>query len=206
MSKDSYFYETEVRNRVVKDLERRGFSIIDFDVKIEIGERKLIADVVIYNFSKGKKIPLVVIEIKSPTKNIMSARLQAETYTKALKAPFYAIMDGTPEGEMWFQYDLASGESTKTEYNKVIDEIIVEDSKELIKLNSMDTFEEIVWKCYNIIRNEPLSFNERFEEFLKILLAKLVDEKEVQDGEKESYQFIQKDLKLIKILNHLRVD
>lgn len=176
--RDYLGYDTELMKR-------------DVSIRHSTGTKR--ADLVFYVSENGEKVPYLVVEIKNPNHTQDYSLLQTELYAQILKAPYFLITDG----ENWSWYETGfrgSGSSSRADseihYHKLTG------TGKLTKFRSMHQAQTVIKYCHDIIWNEKASIpEEALKELSKFLIAKIIDEREVEKHQKKSYEFSIKDEK-----------
>lgn len=155
-----------------------GFKIIDYEVPFNMGKVKYRADIVVYKTENNHEIPHILVEVKASKKNLGKyAWIQAESYAKRLKAPYFAITNGKEWS--WFKTGKI-GESLAIDIDDIDFKGSTKETKRTIK-NSKH-FLEIMNQMKDVIHNnEKLKDDEIFYELIKIIFVKIECEKDQND-------------------------
>jgi len=201
--------EKEIEEKVVIPFlnEYLGYDIdlIKRQVSVRFGSYggTKIADIVCYVTENGIKKPYLVVEVKTPENKLDIG--QAESYAQRLGTPYFVITNG----DDWCWYRTGKqGQGTSEEIKGEI-----EPPKQLGKINAlkfrtMNETDRVISYCHDVIWNEKSITPEgALKELTKFLIAKIIDERQVSDYEKEEYDFCvkRKDEDLIDIKNRINV-
>jgi len=154
-------------------------------VPIKFGRMTKYADLVFYNIVDDIKKPYLVVESKAPGEKLDTD--QAESYAQGFNAPFFVVTDG----EIWKFFKTGkegrkSSEALKTEVHPVK----ILGSLKLAKMESIEEAKRVIRYCHDVIWNEKSTIPEdALKELTKFLIAKIIDEQEVNEHEKEEYDF-----------------
>lgn len=155
------------------------------DVPIKFGRMTKYADLVFYIIIDDIKKPYLVVESKAS-----KAKLdidQAESYAQGFNAPYFVVTDG----ETWKFYRTGkegrkSSEALKTEVHPVK----ILGSSKLSKMESIEEAKKVIRYCHDVIWNEKSTIPEdALKELTKFLIAKIIDEQEVNEHKKDEYDF-----------------
>jgi len=201
--------EKEIEEKIVMPFlnEYLGYDIdlIKREVPIRFGSYSGTkrADIVCYVHENGIKKPYLVVEVKTQQNRLDVG--QVESYAQRLGTPYFVVTNG--DDWYWFK----TGRKGQGSSEEIKGE--VEPPKQLGKINSlkfktMNETDRVISYCHNIIWNEKSITPEgALKELTKFLIAKIIDERQVSDYEKEDFDFCvkRKDEDLIDIKNRINL-
>lgn len=144
-------------------------------------------DIVFYALTNEVKKPYLLVIIKKIKHNLMDVLIEAsEQHAKELKSPYFLVTDGN--SWLWFktnlEYDGNSSPTNEIHYFKITGE------DKLSKIKNLHQARTIIKYCHDVIWNEKSSSPEdALKELSKFVIAKIIDEQEVTQHLKESYEF-----------------
>ncbi|WP_099211572.1 N-6 DNA methylase [Thermococcus henrietii] len=164
---------------------------IEAFVPVQMGSSIKEADIVVYK-STSKKVPLIVIETKSPDKK--KGLKQAISYAVSLGAKYAKWTNGDDFEVVYIQYTkdthveepisdipLAHKYGKKLKYGNGI-------GMPLVPIRDSDEFKKLMKHVHDIIRNvEKKALHEAFKVASRLIYAKVYDEKTT--GREEYYSF-----------------
>ena len=154
-------------------------------VPVKWGRETKWADSIVYRLRFGKKEPYIVVETKAEGEP--ADVLQAESYARFFRAPFFLITNG--KYWLWFE----TGERPKE--SKQLPEGIMPKVFPVLKtkvepFESLYEFKQVLRLCHNSIRNiEGYDPAASFDEMSKIVFIKMFDERRV-DIEKKQNEYL----------------
>ena len=142
------------------------------------------ADLVFYIIRNNIKRPFLVVEAKAPGEKLDIG--QGESYAQRLKAPFFVITDG--KRWIWYKTEEGQGNSKPLENPPIPPKAI--GKGKLLKFRDIRECMRIMKRCHDVIWNEKSSTpEEAFRELTNILIAKVEDEKSVNELKRTEYLF-----------------
>jgi type I restriction enzyme M protein len=179
--------EVEEKHIIPRLRDELGYDtdLMRKNVPIKFGRMTKYADIVFYTIIDEIKKAFLVVESKAPGQKLDTD--QAESYAQGFNAPFFVVTDG----ETWNFYKTGKegrGSSnllkTKVHPTKIIG------SSKLVKFGSIEEAKRVIRYCHDVIWNEKSSTpEEALKELTKFLIAKIIDEQEFKDHEKDDYDF-----------------
>lgn len=160
------------------------------NVPIKFGRMTKYADLVFYIIIDDIKKPYLVVESKAPGAKLDTD--QAESYAQGFNAPYFMVTDGEIRK---FYRTGKEGRKSSTLLNVKVHPIKIIGSSKLSKFESIEEAKRVIRYCHNVIWNEKSTIpEEALKELTKFLIAKIIDEQEIKDNEKEESDFrIKKD-------------
>lgn len=154
-------------------------------VPIKFGRMTKYADLVFYTIIDDIKKPYLVVESKAPGAKLDTD--QAESYAQGFNAPYFVVTDG----ETWKFFKTGKDGRGSSEPIKVdIHPIKILGSSKLSKMESIEEAKRVIRYCHDVIWNEKSTIPEdALKELTKFIIAKIIDEQEVNEHEKEEYDF-----------------
>jgi len=155
------------------------------NVPIKFGRMTKYADIVFYIIVDDIKKPYLVVESKAPKQKLDTD--QAESYAQGFNAPYFVVTDG----ETWKFYRTGKeGRKSSTPLKVEVHPIKIIGSAKLSKFESIEEAKRVIRYCHNVIWNEKSTIpEEALKELTKFLIAKIIDEQEIKDHEKEESDF-----------------
>jgi len=155
------------------------------NVPIKFGRMTKYADVVFYVIVEDIKKPYLVVESKAPGEKLDVD--QAESYAQGFNAPYFVVTDG----ETWKFYKTGKDGRKSSEPLKIeVHPIKVIGSTKLSKFESIEEAKRVIRYCHGVIWNEKSTIpEEALKELTKFLIAKIIDEQEIKNHEKEESDF-----------------
>lgn len=143
------------------------------------------ADLVFFVVIDDLKKPFLVVEAKALGKEL--DWLQAESYAQRIDAPYFVLSDG--ETWSWFKTG-KKGQGTSKELITEIHPPKTLGGAKLVKFSSIPEARNVIRFCHDVVWNEKSATPEdALKELSKFFIAKVIDEREVQENEKEDYDF-----------------
>ncbi len=169
------FEESELIQSSISYLRNElGFSLIDYEVPFNIGKTKNRADIVVYKKKNNEQKPYILVEVNSQDKIGKYAWIQAESYAKRLKTPYFAVTNGNEW--QWFKTGKI-GESDEINIDQInrsgttVGKITIKDQKHFLKV--FDHMKQIVYESENLRSDKTLY------ELIKIIFVKLEYDKDI---------------------------
>lgn len=158
----------------------------NMSVKLSSDKKNRILDLVFYAPSDEEKLPYLLVEIIKPETSFDSSQSQLELYSQDLKIPYFLITDG--DEWQWYKNNFDEKKSmlldTEIHYHKITG------TDKLKPIRNISDAQAIINQCHDVIWNEKSSTPEdALKELSKFLIAKIIDEREVDTHKKESYEF-----------------
>lgn len=143
------------------------------------------ADLVFFVVVNDVKKPYLVVEVKKP-----SARLdvgQAESYAQRIKADYFTVTDG----ETWLWYRAGTrGQGTSQVIKYEVHPPKTVGKRKLVKFKAINEANKVIGFLHDVIWNEKSTTPEdALKELTKFFVAKIIDEQEVNEHDKEEYEF-----------------
>jgi type I restriction enzyme M protein len=181
--------EAKIRESVVlpqlRDIYGYDISLMRREVPIRFGRRDYFADLVFYTVSNNVKQPFLVVETKA--QGLSLDWLQAESYAQRLNAPFFLVTDG----EIWRWYRTGTtGPRSSSNLTTEIRPPKIVGGERLVKFSDISDAMKVVGYLHDVIWNEKSSSPEdALRELTKILVAKIIDEKDLSSSSKPDPDF-----------------
>lgn len=143
------------------------------------------ADLVFFVAVNDVKKPYLVVEVKKPDVQLDVG--QAESYALQIKADYFTVTNG----ETWLWYktgNMGQGSSQVIKYEAHPPTIV--GKQKLVKFETISEANKVIDFLHDVIWNEKSATPEdALKELTKFFIAKIVDEQEVNEQEKEGYDF-----------------
>jgi type I restriction enzyme M protein len=143
------------------------------------------ADLVFFVVVNDVKKPYLVVEVKKSDERLDVG--QAESYALQIKADYFTVTNG----ETWLWYKTGSmgqGSSQIIKYEAHPPTIV--GKQKLVKFETISEANKVIGFLHDVIWNEKSATPEdALKELTKFFIAKIVDEQEVNEQEKEGYDF-----------------
>jgi type I restriction enzyme M protein len=143
------------------------------------------ADLVFFVVVNDVKKPYLVVEVKKPETQLDVG--QAESYAQQIKADYFTATDG----ETWLWYKtgtLGQGSSQAIKFEVHPPKTV--GKQKLVKFETISEANKVIGFLHDVIWNEKSTTPEdALKELTKFFIAKIVDEQEVIEHEKEEYDF-----------------
>ena len=143
------------------------------------------ADLVFFVVVNDVKKPYLVVEVKK-----LGVRLdvgQAESYAQRIKADYFTVTNG----ETWLWYKTGTrGQGTSQAIKYEVHPPKTVGKRKLVKFKTINEANRVIDFCHNVIWNEKSATPEdALKELTKFFIAKIIDEQEVNEHEKEDHEF-----------------
>lgn len=143
------------------------------------------ADLVFFVVVNDVKKPYLVVEVKK-----LGVRLdvgQAESYAQRIKADYFTVTNG----ETWLWYKTGTrGHGTSQAIKYEVHPPKTVGKRKLVKFKTINEANRVIDFCHNVIWNEKSATPEdALKELTKFFIAKIIDEQEVNEHEKEDHEF-----------------
>jgi len=143
------------------------------------------ADLVFFVVVNDVKKPYLVVEVKK-----LGVRLdvgQAESYAQRIKADYFTVTNG----ETWLWYKTGTrGQGTSQAIKYEVHPPKTVGKRKLVKFKTINEANRVIDFCHNVIWNEKSATPEdALKELTKFFIAKIIDEQEVNEHEKEEHEF-----------------
>jgi type I restriction enzyme M protein len=143
------------------------------------------ADLVCFVVINDVKKPYLVVEVKKPGAQLDVG--QAESYAQQIKADYFTVTNG----ETWLWYKTGtSGQGSSQAIKFEVQSPKMVGKQKLVKFETISEANNVIGFLHNVIWNEKSTTPEdALKELTKFFIAKIVDEQEVNEHEKEEYDF-----------------
>jgi len=143
------------------------------------------ADLVFFVVVNDVKTPYLVVEVKTPEADL-DVR-QAESYAQQLKAEYFTVTNG----ETWLWYKTGTeGQETSQAIKYEAHPPTTIGKQTLVKFSTINEANRVIDFLHNIIWNEKSTTPEdALKELTKFFVSRIVDEQQVNEHEKEEYDF-----------------
>lgn len=143
------------------------------------------ADLVFFVVVNDMKKPYLVVEVKK-----LGSRLdvgQAESYAQRIKADYFTVTNG----ESWLWYKTGTqGQGTSQAIRYEVHPPKTVGKRKLVKFRTINEANKVIGFLHDVIWNEKSTTPEdALKELTKFFVAKIIDEQEVNEHEKEEYEF-----------------
>jgi type I restriction enzyme M protein len=184
-----------ISQKVIPYLRELGFRFIKSEAKVSTRHRTTRADVIAYR-DEEKLIPYIVVEVKrhlsSPVSLLDPPVQQAFSVAAALgdEVRYLLITDGNRH--RWFER-AAKGKSLvplstpPRALSEPLQDSILDQS--LTPVTDPEQFSNIIWAMVEKLRTADPSTADVFIDVMKILVAKVFDEKRLASGDRSQFQF-----------------
>jgi len=143
------------------------------------------ADLVCFVVVNDVKKPYLVVEVKKPEAQLDIG--QAESYAQQIKADYFTVTNG--ETWLWYKTGTSGQGSSRTIKFEVPSPKMVGKQK-LAKFETISEANKVISFLHDVIWNEKSTTpEEALKELTKFFTAKIIDEQEVNEHEKEEYDF-----------------
>jgi len=167
-------------------LRQLGYNVIRLEQWFGVGSRRVKADAVAYD---DRDVPAVLVEMKRDLSGIGEEPspydpLVQETFRSALVAasPYFLLSDGSRF--LWFRVDLSIG---VPELVKMPPQVSLGPTG-LVPFHNAEEVQQVVTAVTNLIGSQtPLPRSGAGEEVLKLLQAKVCDERRIQAGHERQF-------------------
>ena len=143
------------------------------------------ADLVFFVVVNDVKKPYLVVEVKERGAPLDVG--QAESYAQRIKADYFTVTNG----ETWLWYKTGTqGQATSQVIRYEAHPPRTVGKRKLVKFGTINEANKAISFCHDVIWNEKSTTPEdALKELTKFFVAKIIDEQEVNEHEKEEYQF-----------------
>lgn len=143
------------------------------------------ADLVFFVVVNDVKKPYLVVEAKR-----LGTRLdvgQAESYAQRIKADYFAVTNG----ETWLWHKTGTrGQGTSQAIKYEVHPPKTVGKRKLVKFKAINEANKVIGFLHDVIWNEKSTTPEdALKELTKFFVAKIIDEQEVNEHEKEGFEF-----------------
>lgn len=143
------------------------------------------ADLVFFIVVNDVKKPYLVVEVKKPEAYLDVG--QAESCAQQIKADYFTITNG--ETWLWYKTGI-SGQGSSQQIKFEVHPPKLVGKQKLVKFETMNEASNVIGFLHDVIWNEKSSTpEEALKELTKFFTAKIIDEQEVNEHEKEEYDF-----------------
>lgn len=159
-------------------------------VKSPSDKKNRTLDLVFYIISNDQKSPYLLVEVVKSGISFDSIRFQIESISQDFHTPYFLITNG--DDWQWYENDFDEKKSfaldAEIHYYKITG------ADKLNPIQNINVAQTIINQCHDVIWNEKSSTPEdALKELSKFLIAKIIDEREVDAHKKELYEFKIKD-------------
>lgn len=143
------------------------------------------ADLVFFVVVNDIKKPYLVVEVKKSGVRLDVG--QAESYAQRIKADYFTVTNG----ETWLWYKTGTqGQGTSQAIRYEVHPPKTIGKKKLVKFRTINQANKVIGFLHDVIWNEKSTTPEdALKELTKFFVAKIIDEQEVNENEKEEYEF-----------------